>query len=150
MDEPKAPAGRASIESDPYSYVLRAFCARWKPFIIHAIAFDESTRFNRFMKQLPITEKVLASNLRELESDGIVSRTVYPEVPPRVEYRLTEPGRAVVPILDAMYRWGWEEMTRRELPVDPLGEMWHGYRERDEALMSSPYKGGPGRLPGGK
>ena len=53
-----------------------------------------------------ISQKVLTDSLREMESDGIITRTVYPEVPPRVEYSLTELGRSLRPILDAMWAWG--------------------------------------------
>ena len=128
------------FEQDPYNFAFKIFCTRWKPLLLKAISFDESTRFNRFTKQLPITEKVLAQNLRELEADGLITRTVYAEVPPRVEYRLTPTGRSVCPILDAIYNWGWTEMKRRGLEIDKIGEMWHGYRERDEEAMDSPYK----------
>ena len=69
------------------------FFNRWKPRIITAIYFDKDcTRFSRFTRQLPITEKVLTQNLRELEEDGIITRTIYPEVPLRVEYTLTDTG----------------------------------------------------------
>ncbi|HHU21950.1 MAG TPA: helix-turn-helix transcriptional regulator [Clostridiales bacterium] len=128
------------FKGDPYNFAIKAFCTRWKPFLIKAIGYDETTRFNRFTKQLPISEKVLTENLRELEADGLITRTVYAEVPPRVEYKLTELGRSVCPILEAIYDWGWNEMKRLGLPIDPLGEMWHGYRERDEKVMESPFK----------
>lgn len=130
----------AFLAGDPYNFAFRIFCTRWKPVLIKAVSFDESTRFNRFTRQLPISEKVLAQNLRELEEDGLIERTVYAQVPPRVEYRLTDLGRSVCPILDAIYDWGRREMYRRGVEVDPVGEMWHGYRERDEAAMDSPYK----------
>lgn len=126
---------------DCYDYCRRVFFSRWKPRIIHAIDFDnDCTRFSRFTRQLPITEKVLTQNLRELEEDGIITRTVHPEVPPRVEYHLTEVGKELCTILDSLYHWGWKEMHRRGLPVDPLGEMWHGYRPQDETFMNSPHK----------
>lgn len=131
---------RFTIEQDPYNFVMKVFCNRWKPFIIQAVRFDGYTRFNKFPKQLPISEKVLSANLKELEQDGLIVKTVYPEVPPRVEYRLTESGKSVSKILDTMYDWGWHEMKRRDMSIDPLGEMWHGYREKDETLMYEPYK----------
>lgn len=125
---------------DCYDYCRRVFFSRWKPRIIQAMAFDDCTRFTRFTHQLPITEKVLAQNLRELEADGIIYRTVYPEVPPRVEYRLTKLGETLPPLLTTIYRWGWETMRSRGVPIDPLGEMWHGYREPDSRLMDTPQK----------
>ena len=53
-----------------------------------------------------MSQKVLAAQLRDMESNGLVTRTVYPEVPPRVEYSLTAQGRSLKPILDAMWNWG--------------------------------------------
>lgn len=140
MDELNKDQRYVALENDPYNFVMKVFCTKWKPFLIKAINFDESTRFNRFTRQLPITEKVLTDNLRELEADGLITRTVFAEVPPRVEYSLTELGKTVCPILDTLYGWGWHEMKRRGLPVDSIGEMWHGYRERDTDMMDSPYK----------
>lgn len=129
-----------SVEQDPYNFVMKVFCTRWKPFIIQAIESDGCTRFSKFTKQLPITEKVLAANLKELESDGIIYRKVYLEAPPKVEYFLTDLGKSICPILNTLYDWGWKEMKRLNLPIDPLGEMWHGYREKDSELMKEPYK----------
>lgn len=123
------------LAGDPYNFAFKIFCTRWKPVIIKALSFDEATRFKRFTRHLPITEKVLAQNLRELEEDGLITRTVYAEVPPRVEYRLTELGKSVCPILDLIYDWGRRVMYERGVKVDKVGEMWHGYRERDEEVM---------------
>ena len=125
---------------DCYDYCRRVFFNRWKPRIIHAIQFDnDCTRFSRFTRQLPISEKVLAQNLRELEEDGIITRTVYPETPIRVEYHLTPAGKSLCALLDAIYDWGWHLMRQCGLDIDPLGEMWHGYREKDERIMYQPY-----------
>ena len=64
-------------------------------------------RFNKLKKDLErISRKVLIDNLRSLESNGIITRTVYPEVPPRVEYALSELGETLKPILDSMAEWG--------------------------------------------
>ena len=66
-------------------------------------------RFNELRKSLDgVSQKVLTDSLRSMESDGIVIRTVYPEVPPRVEYSLSELGESMRPIMDAMYAWGTE------------------------------------------
>ena len=130
------------IRKDPYNYMSRLIFSRWKPFILRAMDFDVDnlTHFSQFTKQLPISQKVLSQNLREMEADGLIFRTVVPETPPRVEYRLTDIGRSLVPLLNAVYDWGWHDMKRKELPIDALGEMWHGYRERDPELMQHPYK----------
>ena len=130
------------INQDPYNYVMRVVFCRWKPFILRAMDVDEGglTHFSRFTKQMPITQKVLSQNLRQLEEDGLVYRTVLATKPPQVEYRLTEAGKTLIPILDEIYEWGWKEMNRRDMPIDALGEMWHGFRERDEVFMNHPYK----------
>mgnify|MGYP004450072425 CR=1 FL=1 len=140
MDEPIF-----DITQDPYNHMIRVIFSKWKPFILRAMDFDESncTNFAMFAKQLPITQKVLAANLNQLAEDGLVTRTVIPEKPPRVEYRLTEEGKSLIPLLDQVYKWGWEDMKRKGLPIDSLGEMWHGYREKDPEAMSHPYKKSP-------
>lgn len=130
------------ISQDPYNHMMRVVFCRWKPFILRAMDFDEGklTHFSRFTKQLPITQKVLSQNLRQLEEDGLVYRTVIPVTPPQVEYRLTEAGKNLIPLLDQVYKWGWEDMKRKGLKIDALGEMWHGFRAPDEELMRHPYK----------
>lgn len=79
---------------------------KWKLLILRNLLV-RSWRFNELHKSLDgISQKVLTDSLRQLESDGIVTRTVYPEVPPRVEYALSELGESMRPILDAMQAWG--------------------------------------------
>jgi DNA-binding HxlR family transcriptional regulator len=63
-----------------------------------------------------ITQKMLTQQLRELEQDGLITRTVYAEVPPRVEYNLTERGRSLKPILAAMHKWGGEFVAAERKP----------------------------------
>ena len=129
------------IQQDPYNYVMRVVFCRWKPFILRAMDFDEGklTHFSRFTKQLPITQKVLSQNLKDLQADELIYRDVLPEVPPRVVYHLTPTGRTLIGLLDLVYDWGWNDMKRKGLPVDILGEMWHGYREPDPELMDKPF-----------
>ncbi len=79
---------------------------KWKTLILDHLA-DGALRFGELQKQMPkITPKMLTQQLRELETDGIISRRVYPVVPPKVEYELTEFGQTVAPLLDAMCVWG--------------------------------------------
>ena len=129
------------IQQDPYNYVMRVVFCRWKPFILRAMDFDEGklTHFSRFTKQLPITQKVLSQNLKDMQADELIYRDVLPEVPPRVVYHLTPTGRTLIGLLDLVYDWGWNDMKRKGLPVDILGEMWHGYREPDPELMDKPF-----------
>ena len=124
---------------DPYRFVQRLFLSKWKPFLLTALHFDaDSTRYGKFTSVLPITEKVLTENLRDLEADGLIERVVYPEIPPRVEYRLTEVGKSTIPVLFSLYDWGWHEMRRRGLRIDRRGQMFHGYLEPDEEFMQMP------------
>ena len=86
--------------------VLRLLEGRWKLIILFLLFDGKVQRYSDFEKLIPaISQKMLAQQLRQLESDGLVSRTVYPQVPPKVEYRLTEWGQALCPALDAMLKW---------------------------------------------
>lgn len=79
---------------------------KWKLLIMRNL-LSRPWRFNELRKSLGgVSQKVLTDSLRQLESDGIILRTVYPEVPPRVEYSLTELGESMRPILSAMENWG--------------------------------------------
>lgn len=81
---------------------------KWKLLIIRNL-LQRPWRFNELKKNLEgISQKVLTDNLRSMEADGIIIRTVYPEVPPRVEYALSDLGNTMRPILDAMETWGKE------------------------------------------
>ena len=79
---------------------------KWKPLILWHLG-DNVMRFGQLQKALPgVNAKMLTKQLRELEEDGVIQRTVYPEVPPRVEYAITEFGRTLIPILQALCAWG--------------------------------------------
>ena len=87
-------------------HVLRLLEGRWKLIILFHLFYGKVQRYSDFEKLIPgISQKMLAQQLRQLEADGIVSRTVYPQVPPKVEYRLTEWGQELCPALDAMLKW---------------------------------------------
>jgi DNA-binding HxlR family transcriptional regulator len=76
-------------------------------------------RFSQLRKELlSATPKMLTQQLRELESDGLISRTVFPEVPPRVEYALTDTGKSIAPILEAIYSWGSGYLNERGIDVN--------------------------------
>lgn len=71
-------------------------------------------RFGEIGRTLPeATPRILSKQLRELEDDGLVTRTVYPEVPPRTEYSLTEEGHSIIPVISAMYDWGSSHMEKK-------------------------------------
>lgn len=87
--------------------VFRKLEGRWKMIILFHL-FDRGTlRFSELEKAIPgVTQKMLIQQLRQLELDGIVARTVYPQVPPKVEYSLTDWGQALCPALDMLLEWG--------------------------------------------
>ncbi len=85
---------------------LAVLGGKWKGLILWHLRL-KTLRFSQLQRRLlTVTQKMLTQQLRELESDGLVYRQVYAEVPPRVEYSLSETGRTVVPMLEAMCRWG--------------------------------------------
>ncbi len=90
----------------PLEYGLKVFGGKWKPRIICVLNTRETLRYGELRTEMSnITDAVLASALKELIRDGIVARKSYDEIPPRVEYSLTERGRSVVPILLEICRW---------------------------------------------
>lgn len=90
----------------PMIMTINIIGGKWKPVILHMLS-SGSMRFSQLRKNIPpVSQKVLTQQLRELELDGIVSRTVHPEVPPRVDYALTEQGESLTPVIEALYQWG--------------------------------------------
>jgi len=90
----------------PVATTVSLIGSKWKLLILRNLMV-RSWRFNELRRDLEgISQKVLTDSLRSLENDGIVTRTVYAEVPPRVEYSLSELGKSMKPILDAMETWG--------------------------------------------
>ena len=90
----------------PVATTVALIGSKWKLLIIRNL-LARPWRFNELKKDLEgIRQKVLTDSLRSMEADGIITRTVYPEVPPRVEYALTELGKSLKPILDSMRAWG--------------------------------------------
>lgn len=90
----------------PVATTVALIGSKWKLLIMRDL-LARPWRFNELKKDLEgISQKVLTDSLRSMEADGIITRTVYPEVPPRVEYSLTELGKSLKPILDSMRAWG--------------------------------------------
>ncbi|OXM83621.1 winged helix-turn-helix transcriptional regulator [Paenibacillus rigui] len=86
---------------------LAVIGGKWKLIILWHLGLEGTKRFSELKKLIPsITQKMLTNQLRELEEDLLVARKVYAEVPPRVEYSLTEYGESLMPILRLMYSWG--------------------------------------------
>jgi DNA-binding HxlR family transcriptional regulator len=96
----------------PVETAIDLLTGKWKILIIWYLK-DEKKRFNELEKLLPkATQKMLIQKLRELEADGLVNREVYPVVPPKVEYSLTEYGKTLKPILKQLYLWGENHKNR--------------------------------------
>lgn len=91
----------------PFVTSQKILQGKWAILVLHELS-QGTRRFNELERELGITHATLSSQLKSLEREGIVSRTVYAEVPPRVEYSLTDLGRSLKPILDAMQSWGEE------------------------------------------
>lgn len=97
---------REELPDCPVATTVQIIGSKWKLLIIRNL-LGRPWRFNELQKNLEgISQKVLTDSLRSMESDGIIIRTVFPEVPPRVEYSLSELGETMCPILKAMEKWG--------------------------------------------
>ncbi|MUT65938.1 helix-turn-helix domain-containing protein [Paenibacillus sp. NEAU-GSW1] len=101
----------------PVELTLNTIMGKWKALILWQLR-KGAKRYNELRRSLPnITDKMLAQQLKELEGAGIVTRTVYPTIPPMVEYELAELGQEIQPILKLMQQWGMKFKTNN--PDDP-------------------------------
>ncbi len=99
--------------SCPVQTVIRVIGGKWKVRVLFVL-IERVHRFSELRRAIPeVTQRMLTLQLRELESDGIVHREVYPEVPPKVEYSLTELGQTLVPHLKALRQWGVEYLQKQ-------------------------------------
>lgn len=97
-----------NLPACPVEMTLTLISDKWKVLIIRDL-LPGTKRFGELKKSIgSVSQKVLTSQLRQMEESGLLIRTVYPEVPPRVEYTLTELGHSLKPVLDAMWSWGEE------------------------------------------
>ena len=116
---------RYSPEGEPYTAItaaqgieqaLKVLEGRWKLIILFHLFGGKVLRFSDLERAIPaISQKMLIQQLRQMESDGVVLRTVYQQVPPKVEYRLTKWGQALCPALDGLLKWAErrERMTKK-------------------------------------
>lgn len=99
---------------------LKMIGGKCKPLILYLLIGEGPLRFNQLMRQIhQISQKTLTNQLRELEQDGLLSRKCFAEVPPRVEYSITEKGRSLFPVLELMCQWGAEHMDDRFTLTSP-------------------------------
>ena len=105
---------REELPDCPVATAVRLIGNKWKLLILRDL-FVRPWRFNELLRDLPgLSQKVLTDNLRQLEADGIIVRTVSPEVPPHVEYALSDLGRTLEPIIEELRVWGakYQEIVR--------------------------------------
>lgn len=85
---------------------------KWRLVIMYWLVECETIRFNELKRKVGrITDKTLSSQLKDMEADGLIVRTVYPQIPPKVEYRLSDKGKSLYPLMEAMCAWGREHGT---------------------------------------
>lgn len=93
----------------PVATTVNLIGNKWKLLILRNLIYNGEQRFTDFVKSIPgISKKVSTDDLRSLENDGLVNREVFAEIPPKVVYSLSELGKSLKPILDAMFTWGTE------------------------------------------
>ncbi|MDY8023288.1 helix-turn-helix domain-containing protein [Paenibacillus polymyxa] len=96
-----------NIQDTPFGYTVSLIGGKWKLVIMYLLAENQPIRFNDLKRQIgAITYKTLSSQLKELEADGLVKRKEYPQVPPKVEYSLTEKAETLLPVLEGLCEWG--------------------------------------------
>ena len=106
LPEPEAPVWTPFTAAAGVEEALRMLEGRWKFLILFQLFGGQVKRFSELERAIPaVTQKMLAQQLRQMEKDGIVQRTVYPVIPPKVEYSLTPWGQSLCPVLDAILKW---------------------------------------------
>lgn len=101
------------IEICPIRNVVARFGDKWSLLVLLVINSNGTVRFNELGRQIPdISTRVLSSTLKTLEADGLIDRKVYAQVPPKVEYSLTDTGRSLVPLIMQLTEWAQQNMTK--------------------------------------
>ncbi|MBM6383997.1 MAG: helix-turn-helix transcriptional regulator [Paenibacillus sp.] len=96
-----------NIQDTPFGYTVSVIGGKWKMVILYLLAEGQTVRFNDLKRQIgAITYKMLSSQLKELEADGLVNRKEYPQDPPKVEYSLTAKAESLLPIMEELCEWG--------------------------------------------
>lgn len=98
---------KANFEETGFSYTLSLISGKYKMIILYCLMEYKTVRFNEMQRYLKkISDKTLSQNMKELEKDGLVHKEIYPQIPPRVEYSLTERGESLMSVLDQLCEWG--------------------------------------------
>ena len=104
----------ANFEDTGFSYTMSLISGKHKMVILYCLMEFEPVRFNEMKRYLGrVTDKTLSSNLKELEADQLIVRKEYPQIPPKVEYSLTERGKSLMKVLDQLCVWGTENRLPR-------------------------------------
>ena len=128
---------RESFKSptNPYHYALHCIGGKWKMTILHEIYTFGKIHFNQTLKVIPISEKVLSQQLKELVEDGLVQRIVDGNTyPPTIQYVLTKEGEQLVPTLDMLYIWSIRQMDAKDIPIDTDAFVVHRSEKYVDAL----------------
>jgi DNA-binding HxlR family transcriptional regulator len=100
--------------SCPVEATLSQIGGKYKAIILYYLLADKVLRFNQLQKYIPkATPKMMSQQLRQLESDGLINRKIYPVVPPKTEYSLTERGKTLAPVINSLCNWGHTYMAGR-------------------------------------
>lgn len=105
---------------------LHVIGGKWKPIILYHLGKEGTRRFGELKQAMPnITQKMLTQQLRELEHDGLINRQVYAQVPPKVEYSLSEFGQSIMPVMQSLCLWGqsYEERFQESRPTAVLDKI---------------------------
>lgn len=103
---------KANFEDTGFSYTLSLISGKHKMVILYCLMEFEPVRFNELKRYLKkISDKTLSNNLKELESDGLILRKEYPQIPPKVEYMLSDRGKSLMEVLDQLCVWGENNRT---------------------------------------
>ena len=102
--------GKIKLLTDtPYGYTLTMIGGKWRLVILYWLVEHQTVRYNELQRLIgTITHRTLSIQLKELEADGLILRKEYPQIPPKVEYSLSDKGRSLYPIMEAMCEWGME------------------------------------------
>jgi len=96
----------------PVTHCMNLIGGKWKILIIYAVSRN-CNRFSKMQKAMPaISKQMLVTQLRELEEDKIIERIIYAEIPPRVEYRITEYGLSLMPVISVLQEWGLKDLNK--------------------------------------
>ncbi|TLD85606.1 helix-turn-helix domain-containing protein [Helicobacter sp. MIT 05-5294] len=115
QEAPRNQIHNACLSDSPFAYTLSLIAGKYKMSILYCLFCYEVVRYNELKRYLVgISFKTLTNVLKELEQDALIERKEYPQIPPKVEYRLSEKGKSLIPILDSLCEWGKENQKCQE------------------------------------